>query len=86
MRMSLCLLCLLALLGTVLCGGCLDEDRFGAGAPFERTAKIQGVMSGEINASEAGTNPMNIQQYLGPGPVICENASNQSVVYKQITT
>jgi len=63
--MSFCLLCLLALLGTALCGGCLNEDRFGAGEPFDRTAELHGIMSGEMNASEAGANPMNIQQYLG---------------------
>ena len=85
MKTSLCLLCLLVLLGTALCGGCLNEDRFGAGEPFDRTAELHGIMSGEMNASEAGANPMNIQQYLGPGPVICENGSSQIAQCNQTT-
>jgi len=66
-----------------LCGGCLNGERFGTGAPFERTAELHGIISGETNASEASVNPMNIQQYFGPGPVIFENDSNQSVLCAQ---
>ena len=84
MKTSLCLLCLLALLGTALCGGCLGEERFGTGAPFERTAELHDVMSGKMNASEAGVNPMNLQQYMGPGPVVFENDSNQSTAFDQM--
>lgn len=68
-----------------LCSGCLDGERFGTGAPFERTAELSGILSGEQNASEAGMNPVNIQQYLGPGPVIFENGSNQSALCVQTT-
>lgn len=85
MKTSLCLFCLLALLGMALCGGCLAEERFGTGAPFERTAELSGILSGEENVSEAGINPINIQQYMGPGPVICEKGSNQSSLCAQTT-